>query len=167
MRAIETKVYKFDELSEEAQQRAIENSFHFNVEPDWWEVVYEDADRIGLKITSFDIYKSHIEGEFIESAQDTIDKIKENHCVHCETYKTAIEYDGKLLIPDMYEDDEDNEFQDGFIENEGAAAEFLYSLLEDYLIKLRNEYEFQTSEENIKGSLIANEYEFTEDGEKV
>lgn len=48
-------VYKFNELSEESQQKAIENLYDINVDYDWWESTHEDAKTIGLEITEFDI----------------------------------------------------------------------------------------------------------------
>ena len=38
---VETEVFKFNELSEEAQQTAIEKLYDLNVDYDWWD--YEDA----------------------------------------------------------------------------------------------------------------------------
>jgi len=51
------------------------------------------------------------------------------------------------------------------IDTEDIDAEFLRSLCEDYRIMLQNEYEYLTSEEAIIETIIANEYEFTEEGE--
>ena len=62
----------------------------------------------------------------------------------------------------------DNEFLDDLEieeEIEDLENEYLYTLSEDYRIILQREYEYLTSEEYIKDTLIANEYDFTEDGE--
>lgn len=40
---VETEVFKFDELTEEAKQSAIENLYDINVDYEWWEYTYEDA----------------------------------------------------------------------------------------------------------------------------
>ena len=50
-----TKVYPFDELSEDAKQRALESLFDVNVYYEWWDSTHEDAALIGLKITEFDV----------------------------------------------------------------------------------------------------------------
>jgi len=55
MRTIETTVYKFDELSDEAKQQSIENLYDLNVDYEWWDCTYEDAENIGLKISEFDL----------------------------------------------------------------------------------------------------------------
>ena len=61
--------YSFNELSEEAQQKAIENLSDINVNFDWWNFTYEDAKNIGLKITSFDLdRRRHAKGQFLLSA---------------------------------------------------------------------------------------------------
>ena len=41
MRTIRTKVYKFDELSEQAKQVAIEEHRDINVDWDWYEPMFE------------------------------------------------------------------------------------------------------------------------------
>ena len=57
MRTIETKLYTFEELSEEAKQRAIEKNRYFNVEDSFWhECVYEtfkdQAEEAGFSIAT-------------------------------------------------------------------------------------------------------------------
>jgi hypothetical protein len=44
---------------------------------------------------------------------------------------------------------------------------FLDSLLEDYSIMLQKEYEHLQSEESIIETIVANEYEFTEEGKQI
>lgn len=47
MRIQETELYHFDELSEDAQQKAIDNNRNWNTEGlDWWDAVYDDAKQI-------------------------------------------------------------------------------------------------------------------------
>ena len=47
MRTEEVKVYKYEELSESAQEKAREWYREGNLDYDWWDCVYEDAERIG------------------------------------------------------------------------------------------------------------------------
>ncbi len=62
---VETEVFKFNELTEEAQQAATEKLYDLNVDYDWWNSVYEDALQVGLKLTGFNIDRGQsIEGEF-------------------------------------------------------------------------------------------------------
>jgi hypothetical protein len=172
MRTIRIKLYKFSELSESAKQKAIEKFADINVNSDWWDSVYEDAEDIGLKITGFDIDRgSYCKGDFIEYAQDCANKIIAEHGEVCATYKTASQFlkDYKELVAkfsdgiDIDEVEEDNEYE---FDNEAdeLEEEFRKSILEDYRIMLQNEYEYLTSEAAIIETIEVNEYEFTIDG---
>lgn len=154
-------LYKFDELSDDAKQNAIEKLYDINIDYEWWEFVYEDARQIGLEITEFDIGRGNmIHGEYITDAHDVIDAILENHGEMCETYKTAQRYlDSWNQMQNEIEDFDDDAEQEEF------AHEFLYDILEDYLVILRNEYEYLTSDEAIIETIQCNDYEFTEEGE--
>jgi len=163
MRTVRTKVYQFSELSEQAKQKAIEVCADYNVSYDWWQFTYEDAANIGLKITGFDIDRgSYCNGEFTLSAHEVAANIIRDHGELCETYKTAQSFlDTVNDIQGKYEELEGAEYEDEMIE---AEDEFLKFLLEDYRIILKNEYEYQTSEEAILETIQANEYEFKADG---
>lgn len=157
-RTVRTKVYKFDELSDKAKQKVLTALIHINVEDEWWEFIYEDAENIGLKLTGFDIGRGNeCTGEFILNAKDCAEKIIENHGETCDTYNSATAFLAGY-------DNVSNEIEDGDIEDEGN--EFLKALLQDYLKMLRDEYEYQTSEEAIIETIIANKYEFTADGRR-
>jgi hypothetical protein len=168
----EKTVYLFEELPVESQQKALEEYWGINVNYEWWDFTYEDAKNIGLEITEFDLDRNrHAKGDFINSALETAEKILENHGDICETYKTAKDYlEARTNLVKKYSDGVnteqvlgDNEYN---FDNEcdEIDEEFLRSLLEDYSIILQKESEYLTSEEVIKETLIANEYEFTIDG---
>lgn len=166
-RMIETEVFKFDELSKEAQQTAIEKLFDLNVDHDWWNSVYEDADRIGLKITSFGLDRGTIEGEFTGDLEEVCRDISKEHGEKCETYQTAANYlesHNKAMTTHKKEDPGGFPFEDTH-ECDNIEAEFLCDLLEDYRVILQKEYDYLTSEEAIKETIEANNYEFTADGE--
>lgn len=55
MRTIETNLHKFEELTEGAKEKALEQLWDINVDLDWYDFTYEDAEKIGLKISEFDI----------------------------------------------------------------------------------------------------------------
>lgn len=167
---IERKLYKFEELSEEGKEKAIEKLYDINIDYDWWDSVYEDAKNIGLKIEEFDIDRgAYCKGKFIESAEECAHKIIDDHGESCETYKTAEEYlKQRDIMVNTAEKDENGELIDEYeLDNEldDLDREFLKSLCEDYRIMLQHEYEYLTSEEAIKETIEANEYEFTENGE--
>ncbi len=55
-----------------------------------------------------------------------------------------------------------NGIEDGPIEDE--EAEFLKSLLSDYLTMLQTDYNYLTSKEQIIETIESNDYDFTEEG---
>jgi hypothetical protein len=168
MRTIRIKLYKFNELSEIAKQKAIENLSDINVDYDWWESIYKDAENIGLKLTSFDLDRNrHAKGEFNLAANEVAANIFRDHGEDCQTYKTAASFMAEWepifnnYMDENHEDYESNESEERLTDIE---TDFLNSLLEDYSIILQKEYEYQTSEAAIIETIEANEYEFTIDG---
>ena len=170
---VKTEVFKFDELSEEAQQAALRELYDLNVDHEWWDCTYEDAERIGLNIIGFDLYRGTIEGEFAESLEEVCRLISEEHGQSCETYQTAANYleayrkvrgsweEKERALPEDYQSGE--EFSDTCIHDD-IEAEFLNDLLEDYRIMLSKEYDYRTGEEAIKETIEANDYGFTAEG---
>jgi len=170
MRTIRTKVYSFDELNEAAQQKAINELISINVDYDWWDSVYEDAKTIGLKITSFDLDRNrHANGLFTLSACEVAQNIFNNHGESCSTYLTAEQFMEKWQpIYNDYLDENSENYESGDLEDEmqDLEDEFLKSLLEDYSVILQNDCDYLQSDEAIKETIIANEYEFTKDGKQ-
>lgn len=178
MRTAQINVFSFEELSEQAQQKAIEKFSDINVEHDWHEWAYEDAKNVGIKINGFDTYRKHIDGELLRSASTIIANIMSEHGETSDTYQTAKQYreDFSALYDELdtaqKNEDKDEEEQDDTlrsaydVENdiEELEEDFRKSILEDYLSILSREFDYQTSEEAIIETIIANEYEFTEDG---
>lgn len=161
MRTVRTKLYKFSELNEKAQEKAIEKLYDINVNYEWWESTYEDARNIGLKITGFDLDRNrNAQGEFLLAANEVAANIFRDHGETCETYKTAksfMEEWEPVFATYMETDDGEDKLID-------MEDEFLKSILEDYSIILQHEYEYLTGREAIIESIEANEYEFLQDG---
>ena len=167
---VTTKVYPFDELSETAKEKAIEQLADINVNYNWWEFTYEDAAQVGIELVGFDIGRgSYCEGKFIEDAEDVAKKIVDQHGVYCPTRETAtaflVEVDTKQKEFENAED-YDPEYTEFYKspEHEEIESEFLHDILENYRIMLQHEYEYMTSEEAIIETINANECEFTENG---
>lgn len=158
MKTISIELYKYDELSDEAKQKAREKMYDINVDYNWWDSIYEDAARIGLELNGFDIdRRSYCNGKFTTDAKTVAENIIKEHGPECETYKTA----ASCLVDFNGIDIEDDEADDQFA---AQADHFLKSILEDYRIILQKEYEYLTSEEAIVEIIKANEYDFTIDG---
>jgi hypothetical protein len=164
MRTRTTIVYTFAELSEEAKRKALELLYDINVNFDWWEYTYEDAKTIGCEINGFDIDRGSYCELKCKDARETARLIVENHGETCGTRKLADEY-LKDYTEKMSESERDE--HGDFIEEPDFGdldAAFERALGEEYLSMLRQEYEYQTSEEAILETIEANEYEFTEEG---
>jgi len=168
---VTTKVYSFAELSESAKENAIQNMSDINVDYEWWDSEYMNAENVGIKITEFDIGReSYCKGN-IEDVEETANKIIAEHGESCETYQTAANYlKERRILVEKYSDgiktDEVAEDNDYDFDNDCDILddEFRVSILEDYRIMLQKQYEYLCSEEAIIETIEANEYEFTEDG---
>jgi len=160
--------YKFDELSEDAKQKAIEKLYDINVDHDWWDCTYDDAARIGLKLTEFSLYQGrYAKGEFTLSACEVAQNIFNEHGETCETYKTAQNFMNDWQpIFNNYMDESHPDYESGESEDKmnDLESDFLNSLLEDYVIILDNEYDYLTSEKAIIETIGANDYEFDSEG---
>lgn len=157
MRIKEIKLYKYDELSDEAKEKAREWFLEGYESSFDWEYVQEDANNIGLEIMFLRPtgIQGNNEGKFKWDALEVANAIFKEHGNTCETYKTALSYLKQL------QKENDENLSD---EREKTERSFLYDLLEDYRIMLEKEVEYQTSKEQVEENILANEYEFTEDG---
>jgi len=149
------KVYQFKELSEAAQDAAIESLADVNIDHDWYDYIQDEAKQLGLDIDEFDTYHSTIKGKFTDDATNVANKIMDEHGKDTETYKDAARY---VKDHDAIGDD-DTGYAFDELDNQFEAT-----LLEDYLILLRQEYGYLTTRAAIIETIEANEYQFTEDG---
>jgi len=168
MRTIEINLYKFEELSEETQQKVLEKLWDLNVDYDWWQYIYEDAERIGLKINGFDIDRgNYCNGEFILNTCEVAQNVFNEHGEKCDTYKTASNFmeNWQPVFNDyMNESSEHYESEESEDTLSRLDDEFLKDILEDYLKMLRGEYEYLTEEKQIIEIIKANDYEFDSEG---
>lgn len=167
MRTVRTKVYKFYELTPEAQNKAVERLYDINIDYRWWDYIFEDAETVGIKITEFDT-DHYCKGKFIEDAIFTATAINKNHGEQCDTYKTAETFTSERdNIVESAPKDENGDFVDEHaldIQLDEIESEFLKSILEDYRIMLKKQYEYLASREAIIETIQANEYEFYQNG---
>lgn len=171
MRTITKTVYTFDELSDDAKDRARDWYREGAPDYDWWEDVYYDAEQIGLRITGFDLDRNrYAKGEMIEDAAECADRIIANHGAQCDTYTLAEEYlQHRDEIIASAEHDEDGELVDEYeldCQLDNLDAEFLHDLLEAYSWHLQEEYEWLLSDKSVDENILINKYTFTADGER-
>jgi hypothetical protein len=161
------KLYTFSELSPSARDHAIDKLWDLNVDCEWWDYNYDDAETIGLKLTGFDT--DRLSGHFIESAESCAHLIQDNHGPDCDTLKCADAYlASRDAVISNAPKDECGEFEseselDEKLDDLDSA--FHYDILEEYLSLLSKKYKYLTSRESIEESIEANEYEFTEKGD--
>jgi len=172
MRTIEVKLYQFEELSNEAKENAIEKNRTTNVEHDWWDCTYESMKEVGVKINSFDIYYRNI-NITIEDSEHTASKTIEYYGEGMEVVKISKRFiaDGDALIKRLGEGNDiagysvKEEFIDEYDEEiEYLEEEYRKEMAEEILTWLRDEYEYLQTDEAVSETLIANDYEFTEEG---
>jgi len=171
-------LYTFDELSENAKNKVLEKHWDINVDHDWHDFIRSNAQECGIEIQEFDISKGTIEGKMIlTNFLDILEEIRKNY--QGELYKTAkdarkayIEAFKEWKTENENEEEYENynalDFLDDFRdteEGEEIVEEQLQQILESYLILLQNEYEYQTSPEQVIESIKANEYWFYENGD--
>lgn len=150
------KTYRFNELSKEAQQQAIEHLYDINVDHSWWRGIYEDAKNIGLEITSCD-FDRNCEGKLNKGIALVMEAIIKDHGKTCKTHLTAKTYLELLNALDV----NDPKFNDKF---DQIAYDFAYALKEDYRIMLSKEYDYLTSNKRIIETIECNEFDFLENG---
>ena len=163
------KIYTFDELPEATQEKAMEKLYDINTGYEWWECTYEDAKTIGLKIKSFDLdLNKHCEIAFILDAHEVADKIHKEHGETCDTYTLATDYlSTRDEAVNTAEKDENGDFVNEYNldqQLDEIDEDFRKALQEEYASMLQQEADYLSSEESIKDTIEANEYEFDEEG---
>jgi len=163
MKEVTIQTYKFSELSEDAKKKAIENHWDVLSFFEWWDFIYDDAKRLGLKINAFDLYPKSIDITYQNDPEDVANAILKEYGHSMDIRNTATEYLAKYnQIEQLVEDDEILPSD----ELEQLNEDFLHDLGECFLIFLNSEYEWRTSDEAIGEELEINDYDFTADGNK-
>ena len=194
MRIHEVKTYFFSELSEEAQQKAIDNNRDWNVDYEWWDYIYDDAKAIGeiLGITIKDIWFS---GFYTQGSGACFTGSYEYGKGSCNKIREYAPKDETLHgIADRLRDIQRTCFYGlyAYIEHRGhynheyctdidvrdtdeyssrqIPADEIAECLRDFMRwiyrRLESEYEYLTSDDVVKESLEINEIEFLENGER-
>lgn len=168
MKTIKIKLYSFNELSKEAQNKALSKYVTINVEHDWYDSTYEDAENIGLNITSFDIDRNkHATGNLTLNALEVAANILIQHGEETETYKIATEFLAKhnpIFADYMDENSDGYESAENEDKLSDLESDFKDNLLSDYADMLQNEYHYLISDEAIIETIEANDYTFEENG---
>jgi len=168
MKTISINLYSFNELSSEAQNKALSKYVTINVEHDWYDSTYEDAEQVGLKITGFDLDRNkHATGKLTLHALEVAQNIINNHGENCNTYKTAqkfLEEHAPIFADYMDENSEGYESAENEDKLSDLESGFLEDLLSDYADMLQNECYYLMSDEAIIETFEDNDYTFEANG---
>jgi hypothetical protein len=171
MKTITINVFEFNELSDQAKDKAREWYRSGALDYEWWESVYDDAATIGLEIIGFDLDRNrHCQGRFFHDATEVADLILKNHGDTCDTYKLAEEFWKEHdRIVESAERDENGDFAnerqlDDKLDD--CEKEFFRAIREEYSLMLQKEYEYLLSDESVDESILCNGYTFDEYGNR-
>ena len=183
MREITVKVYSFAELSEAAQERALDAFRDINVEYDWWTYGAYYTIRTAGKLLGLDIGDIHFDTDSYcifdasyEYARGAVKAVKAEFPQDTELHGIASELQA-LQKRHFYSlscaitKGRSMNYYRCFRFGEDYDCEDLGDIIDDFAhwarIQLRDEYEYLTSDEAVKEMIEANGYEFTEDGKLV
>lgn len=162
-------LYTFDELPEEVQQKVIEDNNDINVNYDWYDYLYDsfkdELKKIGVECEKFYFDLSNY--IFMERPYVVNTKKFMTFC----GFKDLRKKDAKQYLDGNYDleiktNKDKNYVTYGYIGYEAyELTEALNGKLEEFLSQLREAYDYLTSEEAIKETIISNEYEFTINGD--
>jgi hypothetical protein len=192
-RTVRTKVYKFNELSEQAKEKVIDNLWDINVDYDWYELTIDGLKERG-KEKGFDIdniyfsgFSSQGDGAMFEGTVNDFTLFMEGINPHVQKViknkgldiSWSVKHRGHYNHSGCREISFDaGNYPGYYISGKGWQGNFQYNMdmlesniesaFEDYCAHiystLEKEYEYLTSREQIIESIESNEYEFTQDG---
>ena len=137
-----------------------------------WDLVYEEFKQVEIIIKGFDLYRREIEIEIYSSYEQTADYIMSYGFNTTEQIYIATKkflknrnnlfkkYGEKDKIKEEFYNDYDNEIN-------AIEDVFHCSLQNEILRQLNSEYNYYSSDDPIKETIIVNEYEFKKDGERL
>lgn len=192
MKTIETKVYEFDELSDDAKEKAREWYREGALDYEWWDGVFESAKTAGacLGITVDNIYfsgfssqgdgacfvgtyayrkgwRAALRAEFGEATLEPLEAIGQS----LQDAQKRVFYRGTADVrktSHYYE--HENTVRIECDPDDGELADALTDTLRDFMRwiyrELEKEYDWLNSDEQVDEAIEANEYTFTADGER-
>jgi hypothetical protein len=173
MKTIEIQLFKFDELSDEAKQTALENNAN-EAEYFWG---YDAIKSLQKVAEHFKCSLKHYSIDWINSYRNEISFDCNYVEFSNEDLKTQIlsmgDYDKKTLKGlgeckfTGYQADESvcDGIRIAYFNGERDLKELLMSGYESWYDDCKTDYEYQLSEEGYSEHCEANDYDFTEDGE--
>jgi hypothetical protein len=163
MKQILVNLYKFSELSESAQKKAIDKHLDILTYWNWWEYIYEDAKRIGLSIHSFDLYPDSIDIRYEDDPEYVANQIFKEWGGLTKMAELANNYLSSAAKCEVIETDDELIDSDELIK---LNEDFLNDLGYHFLNFLQTDYEWRTSDSAIGEELELQDFYFLEDGSR-
>lgn len=177
-------VYKFDELSEFAQDKAIEHLYDINIDYEWWEYdghtgfTADEIKKYGLSENAGDLltfkkmYFDLDRGSYIQFADARFNDLETARkylqvpdeiweCVDWNINDQPGRHGNTRLEWEWHGDDDITTEQETILDN---AVEQFAAKVSEALSGLQRQYDYLTGREAIVETIRMNDYEFTEDG---
>ena len=182
MREMNVTVYSFAELSETAQERALNEFRDINVEFNWYEDTFDTiraaGELLGLEIGQiyFDAYSYCIFDASYEYVRGAVKAVRKEFSWADDLCKVAKDLQALqkrhfYSLSCAVREGRSMNYYRCFRFGEDYECEDLGDILDDFAhwarSTLRGEYKYLTSDEAVQEAIEANEYEFTEDGKPV
>ena len=167
------EIYTFDELSEKAKAKALDDHRYVEVSDSYWyEHILDELKDLGIEVPEFDTYRGICKISNTESWQTVAERILKEYGATSEYHILAhvfLPRVNKLYkqLEVLQENDEAINWKEvEFTENtiSDLEHEFKNDLAHEILKDLRTAYDFYTSDEAIIERFEANDYEFYSDG---
>lgn len=143
MKQIVTTLYTFDELPQEAKQKALNENYQINTEnPYYWKERLDELEDLGFEVCRFELWRNILYITPQIELSGIIWNIITEHGENCNTYKIAKQFENLEI-------DED---------------EFVDQISDEYLRIIRDEENYLESEEAIIETFRANNYHFDLNG---
>ena len=176
-------LYTFAELSDDAQQHAIEKLWNLNVDHDWWDYIYETIETaahclgIDCTVKGFDLdrrqsidlrgtyayrkgWRAALAQEFGGDLLATLAKIGEE----LQAAQRRAFYRASIDLSPVHHGTAYTVYSEFGAYVTDDLTDALRSFEHWAWRLLRREYEYLTSDDAIKETIEANEYEFDQDG---
>lgn len=165
MRTIEINLYKFDELSEEAQAKAIKRHQTYTTY-DWWDSIEINAEESGVIIESFNTDNEDISVSFKWEALDVAHALAKFWGADSDIGKICQTFlDKRNVLYKKYAGDEASTYNEKLYESEDELVDDFHTDVSRYFLEqLKNELEWIESDEYAREYLSDMDYDFMEDG---
>ena len=158
--------YTFDELSEQAKNKAREWMRRCVGETtDWADPIEEDAGNVGLKLTEWGIDRAQVAEVECADIPAAVTRILTEHGKEAATTYAAAEWRKETGSARRVREGGNKELAEQM--EEAANATFIRAVGGAYLQMLRDEYAYRMSNEAIDEDILANDYLFSEEGTRT